>query len=173
VSSVSSNASTLQSWCLFPGIHLFWNALIISNSSRFINRCRTIFLLVDRDDVEKDRSSLQQLSDMHAHRTATSYFCLHDGLVNVPCKIDCTEKDFELIRKRVSPCINRTNLAKIRGDRQEGTIRTSNKVEFTLEVSGQVQDLENDARISVVLPTVAGEQSDSTVDEELAEVTDQ
>jgi hypothetical protein len=138
----------------------------------FFNRCRTIFLLVDRDDIEKDRSSLQELSNMHAHRTATSYFCLHDGLVNVPGKIDCTEKDFELIQKRVSPCINRTNLAKIRGDRQEGTIRTSNKVESTLELSGQVQDLDNDANILVALPTVAGEQSDSTVDEELAEVTD-
>ena len=110
---------------------------------------------------------------MHAHRTATSYFCLHDGLVNVPVKIDCTEKDFELIQKRISQCINRTNLAKIRGDRQEGTIRTSNKVESTLELSGQVQDLDNDGNISVVLPTVAGEHSDSTVDEELAAVTDQ
>jgi hypothetical protein len=129
-------ASILQHWCLFPGVHLFWNALNISKSSFFVNRCRTVFLLVDRDDVEKDHSSLQELSNMHSHRTATSYFCLHDGLVNVPGRIDCTEKDFELIQKRVSPCINRTNLAKIRGNRQEGTIRTSNKVESTLELSG-------------------------------------
>lgn len=92
--------------------------------------------------------------------------------MNVPGKIDCTEKDFELIRKRVSLCINRTHLAKIRGDRQEGTIRTSNKVESTIEHSGQVQHHNNDENISVVLPTVAGDQSDSTVDEELAEVTD-
>jgi hypothetical protein len=163
-------------------IHLFLNALIISTSSLFVNRCRTIFLLVDRDDIEKDRDSLQQLSDIHAHRTATSYFCLHDGLVNVPCKIDCTEKDFELIKTRVSPCINRTHLAKIRGDRQEGTIRTSNKVASTLdananenevELSGQPKDLDNDA---VDLPTVAeastGEHFNSIVDEELGEATD-
>jgi hypothetical protein len=91
--------------------------------------------------------------------------------VNVPGKIDCTEKDFELIQKIVSPCINRTTLAKIRGNRQEGTIRTSNKVESTLELSGHVQDLDNDTNIPMVLPTVAGVHSDSTVDEELAEVT--
>jgi hypothetical protein len=185
VSAVSSKClieSDLQSWCLFP-IHLFWKARIISKSSLFVDRCRTIFLLVDRDDIEKDRDSLQKLSDVHAYRTATSYFCLHDGLVNVPGMIDCTEKDFELIRKRVSPCINRTHLAKIRGDRQEGTIRTSNKVKSTRdanenesELSRQVQDLDNDANISVNLPTVAeastGEQVDSIVDEELGEVTD-
>ncbi len=61
----------------------------------------------------------------------------------------------------------------IRGDRQEGTIRTSNKVASTLEVSGQVQDLDNGVNNSAVLPTVPGEQSDSTLDMELAEVTDQ
>jgi hypothetical protein len=105
--------------------------------------------------------------------------------VNVPCKIDCTEKDFELIRKRVSPCINRTHLSKIRGDRQEGTIRTSNKVESTLDananeggLSGPVQDLDNDAYISVdPPPTVAeastGEQFDSIVDEEVGVATHQ
>jgi hypothetical protein len=151
--------------------------------SRFVNRCRTIFLLVDRDNIEKDRGSLQQLTNIHAHRTATSYFCLHDGLVNVPGKIDCTEKDFELIRKRVSPCINRIHLAKIRGDRREGTMRTSNKDESTLDASEnegelvtQVEDADNHEDISVDLPTVSevstGEQIDSIVDEELGEVAD-
>jgi hypothetical protein len=169
-------ASNLQNWCLPPKIQLFWNALlIISKISRFVHRCRTIFLLVDRDDVEKDRGSLQQLSIVHAHRVATSFFCLHDGLVNVPGKIDCTEKDFELIRKRVSPCINRAHLAKIRGDRQEGTIRTSNKVESTLDAIEIEIEIDNEGELSTVSGASAGEQIiDSLVDEAelVGEVTD-
>jgi hypothetical protein len=140
---------------------------------------RSTFLPIDREGIDKSRSVLQELSKVHSHRTATSYFCLHEGLVIVPDKADCTEEEFELIKMRAGPNIHRTQLAKIRGNRMEGTIRTSNKDVSTIDdneneggIAGQAHNLDDDALIPVDLSAVP-DASASSVDEELGEVTDQ
>jgi hypothetical protein len=68
------------------------------------------------------------MSGIHAKRTATTYFCIRDGLVVVPDRVACTEAEMKTIKQRACPCVNRLELCKIRGDREEGTLRTSNKV---------------------------------------------
>jgi hypothetical protein len=99
--------------------------------------------------------------------------------VIVPDKADCTEEEFELIKMRAGPNIHRTQLAKIRGNRMEGTIRTSNKDVSTIDdneneggIAGQAHNLDDDALIPVDLSAVP-DASASSVDEELGEVTDQ
>jgi Ring finger domain len=69
---------------------------------------------------------IQELLDKHSKRSATTYYCVKDGLVVIPPKVRCTKRELKQLKHRICDCIvDRQELAKLRGNRQEATVTTN------------------------------------------------
>ena len=80
--------------------------------------CRQTLLAVDVEDGDR-----QDMSVQHSRRNATTYYCLHEGLVAVPPILRCTRPELETLRARIcDTVIRRKELACLRGGRQERSI---------------------------------------------------
>lgn len=74
---------------------------------------------VDQYRGRQKHEHIDELLEVHSKRSATTYFCIQEGLVTIPCRIRCTNKELKKLQARICDCIvERKELATMRGDSQ-------------------------------------------------------
>jgi hypothetical protein len=76
---------------------------------------------VDQYRGRQKHEHIDELLELHSKRSATTYFCIQEGLVTIPCRIRCTNKELKKLQARICDCIvERKELATMRGDNGNG-----------------------------------------------------
>ena len=71
---------------------------------------------VDEYRGKQKHEHIEELLELHSKRSATTYFCIQEGLVTIPCRIRCTNSELKRLQGRICDCIvDRKELATMRG----------------------------------------------------------
>lgn len=71
---------------------------------------------VDEYRGKQKHEHIDELLELHSKRSATTYFCIQEGLVTIPCRIRCTNSELKKLQARICDCIvDRKELATMRG----------------------------------------------------------
>lgn len=78
--------------------------------------CRKVAMHVDEYRGKQKHEHIEELLELHSKRSATTYFCIQEGLVTIPCRIRCTNSELKRLQARICDCIvDRKELATMRG----------------------------------------------------------
>ena len=81
--------------------------------------CRKVCMHVDEYRGKQKHELIEELLELHSKRSATTYFCIQEGLVTIPCRIRCTNSELKRLQGRICDCIvDRKELATMRGGNQ-------------------------------------------------------
>jgi len=70
---------------------------------------------VDEYRGKQKHEHIEELIELHSKRSATTYFCIQEGLVTIPCRIHCTNSELKRLQGRICDCIvDRKQLATMR-----------------------------------------------------------
>jgi hypothetical protein len=89
--------------------------------------CRETFLPCDEILVDKTTKELKEMSKCYASRSATTFYCLHEGLISLPPMpvSSYTPKEKEELEKRIfDSMVKPEELVSLRGERQDTTTAT-------------------------------------------------
>lgn len=78
--------------------------------------CRKVCMHVDEYRGRQKHEHIEEMLELHSKRSATTYFCIQDGLVTIPSRIHCTNAELQKLQGRICDCIvDRKELATMRG----------------------------------------------------------
>ena len=85
--------------------------------------CRQTFLPCDDHKGHKaDTEALKLMSKRFASRSSTSYYCIQEGLLQLPPMVRCTLRELETLKTRIfQSALAPSELVSLRGQRQDGT----------------------------------------------------
>uniref|UniRef100_A0A7S3KVH3 RING-type domain-containing protein n=1 Tax=Amphora coffeiformis TaxID=265554 RepID=A0A7S3KVH3_9STRA len=84
--------------------------------------CRKVCMHVDEYRGKQKHEHIEELLELHSKRSATTYFCIQEGLVTIPCRIRCTNSELKRLQGRICDCIvDRKELATMRGGNPNNT----------------------------------------------------
>ena len=74
---------------------------------------------VDEYRGKQKHEHIEELLELHSKRSATTFFCMQEGLVTIPCRIRCTNSELKRLQSRICDCIvDRKELATMRGNQR-------------------------------------------------------
>lgn len=98
--------------------------------------CKHTMLPVDekRGKCAK-QDALQELSTKYAAAASTSFYCVYEGLIRIPKTVRCTRKELKQLEYKIfSGTVPPSELATIRGRRQEPTITTTTTIPNNVDI---------------------------------------
>ena len=121
---------------------------------------------VDEYRGKQKHEHIEELLELHSKRSATTFFCIQEGLVTIPCRIRCTNSELKKLQGRICDCIvDRKELANMRGN-QRHTV-AGDAADAGDDTESQTRSVARDAVMHLETETELGEEDyDPTQDVE-------
>ena len=85
---------------------------------------------VDEYRGKQKKEHIEELLELHSKRSATTYFCVQEGLVTIPCRVRCSNSELKRLQGRICDCIvDRKELAIMRGGNRNNATGEDNDVD--------------------------------------------
>lgn len=119
--------------------------------------CRKVCMHVDEYRGKQKHEHIEELLELHSKRSATTFFCIQEGLVTIPCRIRCTNSELKRLQSRICDCIvDRKELATMRGN-QRGNAAGGDAENGANETDSQQRSVARDAVMNLETETELGE----------------
>ena len=113
---------------------------------------------VDEYRGKQKHEHIEELLELHSKRSATTFFCIQEGLVTIPCRIRCTNSELRRLQARICDCIvDRKELATMRGNLRNNVV-SGDADAGADETESQPRSTARDAVMNLETETEVGEE---------------